>query len=124
MQNVRVELSIQDTVTAQVQTSRSATLLVLDGQSGQIRSNAPALAGSLNVDARPSVLKDGRILLGLTLEYSGGQTPGESGNAVLPVITESVTAVLVDAKPQVISISADPRTARQVTVTVTASVVN
>jgi hypothetical protein len=135
-QNVRVEIAISDSISQGAAPGRkTVTMLVADGRSGRVRSmnnvrtpEAGSQVITINVDARPLVRADGRIQLDLTLEYvpdvpliiSG--TPS-SRPTVPATVNESLTVLLADGKPTVISQSADPSTDRKVTVEVTATVV-
>ena len=115
-QNVRVELTINDSTAP---ARKMVSILTADGRNGRVRSQRGNIL--LNVDAHPVVLKDSRIQLNLTLEYMPGAeaTPGGGVN----MINESLSVLLNDAKPTMISQSADPTSDRKVTVEVTASIV-
>jgi hypothetical protein len=125
-QNVKIEVSISDTVTADVQTRKTVSMIILDGRSGQIRSGASN--SLINVDAQPTVRQDGRIYLHVTVEYQPeltaqqNQTLIKDGIGRLPILIESLALILVDGKMMVASQSADPRGDRKVTVEITATV--
>jgi hypothetical protein len=126
-QNIKIDVAISDSVTAEVQTRKTISLLILDGRSGQIRSTGNNSV--INVDAAPTIRQDGRIYLHLTLEYQPeltneqNQILGKQGSGGrLPVFIESLSLILVDGKMMVASQSADPRSERKVTVEITATV--
>jgi hypothetical protein len=122
-QNVKLDVAITDSIAADSQSRKSVSMLVLDGRSGQVRSNSGV--GVINVDAIPSVRPDGRIYLQLTLEYQpelSAQQTAQNGRAVT-MFNESLSLVIADGKPTVASQSSDPRSDRKVTVEVTATVV-
>lgn len=125
-QNVKIDIAISDTVTADVQTRKTVSMLILDGRSGQIRSGASN--SLINVDAQPTVRQDGRIYLHVTVEYQPElsaqqtQTLIKDGIGRLPILIESLALILVDGKMMVASQSADPRGDRKVTVEITATV--
>jgi len=139
-QNVKVDLTITDTFGTGT-TKKSVTLLVADGWSGRVRSSNEVmvqLAGApqgattprpitINVDCTP-IVRENRIQLNLTIEYvpelsagSGNQTTTRDPRPAN--INESLTVLVNDGKPTLLTQSADPSTDRRVTVEVTASVV-
>jgi hypothetical protein len=126
-QNVKIDVSILDTVTADVQTRKTISMLILDGRSGQIRSSG-GTNSLINVDAAPTIRQDGRIYLHLTMEYQPELTPQQNqalikdGIGRLPIFMESLALILVDGKMMVASQSADPRSDRKVSVEITATV--
>jgi hypothetical protein len=122
LQNVKVELALNDTGAADTSAKRTITMMLVDGAAGQIRSTGPS-GTSLNVDAQPHVRPDGKIWLNFSLQYYPA-VESSGGNARQPaVLNEAMTVVLVDAKPMLVSQSADPRGDRRVSVEVTATVV-
>ena len=143
-QNVKVDLTITDTFGTGT-TKKSVTLLVADGWSGRVRSSNEVMvqvAGggpnvtvprpiTINVDCTP-IVRENRIQLNLTIEYMpelpAGQGSGTQGNTTTrdakPAnINESLTVLVNDGKPTLLTQSADPATDRRVTVEVTATVV-
>jgi hypothetical protein len=126
-QNIKIDVAITDSVTADVQTKKTVSLLVLDARSGQIRSTGTQSV--INVDAAPTIRQDGRIYLSMTLEYQPELTlqqnqvlQKEGNTGRLPVFMESLSLILVDGKTMIASQSADPRSDRKVTVEITATV--
>lgn len=126
--NVRIELTLTDQRTGAPTTTKTVMLTTSNQNWGKLRSEvASATYGSapLNVDARPIVLANGKISVQLTIEYSQGRLPEAEGNTekIAQVrINESLTTVLDDGKPLVITQSADPTSDRKVTVEVKAAV--
>lgn len=123
LQNVRVEVTLTDSLQTEGPSKKTVTMMVVDNNGGQIRSQGPGNY-SLSVDASPHLRPDNRIYLALTIFY----VPEPSGQAGQQVRTpanlnESVSVILSDGKPMMISQSADPRGDRKVTVEVTATVV-
>ena len=126
--NVRIELTLTDQRTGAPTTSKTVMLTTSNQNWGKLRSEVTsAIYGSapLNVDARPIIVSDGKISVQLTIEYSQGRIPDAEGNTekIAQVrINESITALLDDGKPLVISQSAEPTSDRKVTVEVKATV--
>jgi len=141
-QNVRVDVTITDSF-GSGPTKKTIGVLVADGRNGSIRSTMtvpqadPAMPGapnqpiqhftyqniSLNVDAAPEVLADGRIFMGLNVQYTP-DTPQEPGGSNKPgSLNEALQVVLADGKQTLIAQSADPRGDRKVTLEVTATIV-
>jgi hypothetical protein len=115
--NIRMELKIVDQHGEAPATPKTLTLLIEDRQNGRIRNiRGPVY---LNLDARPEIVRDGRIRVVISLEYAAGdndKTP-QAG------ISELVTALLEDGKPLVVSESADPGSDRRVRLELKATVV-
>ena len=114
-QNVRIEIAITDK--GDRTTRKIVSMLVADGDNGRIRSGNNT--GLLNIDGRAQVGSDGRIYLSLTIEYA----PDRSPNATTTTLNESVSLVIAQGRPTLISQSADPGTDRVVSVEVSAVVV-
>jgi hypothetical protein len=126
-QNIQLAVTISDSFSSDVQSKKAVTMLIVDGRSGQIRSAGGE--GLMNIDARPTIQRDGRILLQLSVEYrpdlSTEQFDALRKNGVVRItmFTESLTLMVPDGKPVVASQSADPRSDRKVALEVTATVV-
>jgi hypothetical protein len=123
-QNVQLTVAISDSLSAEVQSKKTVTMLTSDGHSGQIRSSSPE--GLITIDARPSIGRDGRIFLQLTVEYRPELSPQQlqqSGASRLTMFTESLSLIVSDSKPVIASQSADPRSERKVSLEVTATIV-
>jgi glucose/arabinose dehydrogenase len=115
--NIRVELTITDQRTDVQTPPKTVTLLVEDRQNGRIRTGRNSVV--LNVDARPEIVRDNRIRLVLSLEY----TPQDTDRTSPMAISEVVAALLEDGKPLVVSQSADPSSDRKVRVELKATIV-
>lgn len=123
LQNVRVEVTLTDTLPVEGPSKKSVSMIVVDGTSGQIRSQGPS-ALTLNVDAEPHVRPDGRIYLMFSVFYLPESVSVPSGQPRTPAnVNESLSVILNDGKPMVVSQSADPRSDRKVTVEAMATVV-
>ncbi len=122
-QNIRVEVTITDSLSADQQQRKAVSLLVLDNRNGQVRSMAGQ--GIINVDTSPMIRPDGRIYLRLTIEYIpelNAQVAQTTGNSSRAMFNESLSLIVQDGKPLLASQAADPRSDRKVTVEVTATV--
>jgi len=121
LQNVRVDLTLTDTLTADSPSKKTVTMVVVDGDSGAIRSQGNG-GLTLNIDAEPHIRSDGRIFVNFSLQYlpPSDNNPNRGAPALL---NESMSVIVSDGKPMIVSQSADPRNDRKVTVEVTASVV-
>jgi glucose/arabinose dehydrogenase len=115
--NIRIELTITDQRTDVQTPPKTVTLLIEDRQSGRIRTGRNNIA--LNVDARPEIVRDNRVRVLLSLEY----TPQDTDRTSPMAISESVAALLEDGKPLVVSQSADPSSDRKVRVELKATIV-
>lgn len=116
--NIRIELTIMDQRSDAPSAPKTVTMLVEDRQSARIRTGRGN--ASLNVDGRPEILREGRIRVTLSLEY----TPQDGPDRAAPMpIQESVTALLEDGKSVVVSQSADPSGDRKVRLEVKATIV-
>ena len=78
--NIRVELTITDQRTDVPTPPKTVTILVEDRQSGRIRTGRNNIA--LNVDARPEIVRDNRVRLLLSLEYTPQDTDKSSPMAI------------------------------------------
>ena len=116
--NIRVELTITDQRADAPAAPKTITMLIEDHQNARIRTGRGNAA--LNLDARPEILREGRIRVSLGLEY----TPQDGPDRASPMpIQESVTALLEDGKPLVVSQSADPSGDRKVRLELKATIV-
>jgi hypothetical protein len=127
--NVRVDLTITEQTGSTPATVKTISILAADNNSGRIRSYGGTKFGELNVDVRPRVLQGDRLLVGLVVEYrpTGAlQTlvtpPGKDGDTERPGLSESLTVILQDGKPLVVSQSADPNSDRKVKLEIRATV--
>ena len=126
--NVRVELTLTDQQTGAPTTNKTVMLTTSNHNWGRLRTQISSKiygTAPLNIDARPTVTEDGRVSLELTIEYSQGRN-SESENNVDKVyqvaINQSLTALLDNGKPLLVTQSADPISDRKVTVEVKATI--
>jgi hypothetical protein len=133
--NIRIELTLTEQLGTSPSTSKTVMLTTGDGQWGRLRSQvfrAGAGSAPLNLDARPLLLKDGRISCSLTVEYSpdAAQAHPEQGMAVGPAamasgqtrLDQSLSVVLQSGQPLLVTQAADAVSDRKVTVEVKATV--
>ena len=107
--NVRIELTIVDQRGDITAAPKAVTMVIEDRQNARIRTGRGN--ATLNLDARPEILREGRIRVMLTLEY----TPQDGPDRASPLpIQESITALADDGKALVVSLSADPTGDRKV----------
>jgi hypothetical protein len=125
--NVQIEITISDQAGSSAPERKVVTLLAADQTMGRVRANAHAqqanvgfVGTELNVDARPIVMDNDRILLELTLEYSPlRQSPVTQQPTNL---NEQISVILQNGKSLTISQAADPVSDRKMTVEVKATV--
>lgn len=121
--NIQLELTITDTIGG-TPTTKTVSMVILTGSSGMIRTAGATNDHFLNVDAVATAYQSGLIGVRLSFEF----TPPPSTNAAgersvrAPRLNESLTVVVVDGKPLVISQSADAASDRKVTASITARV--
>ena len=128
--NIRIEFTIIDQRGSSTPTKRTLSLIVGDERTGSIRTQSSVYRMSeipLNVDASPSLLSDGKIRLGFSLQYDWPAPiePGKEipvGTVTRPTLHDSLTLILESGKSMVAAQSADPIGDRQVTVEVKATV--
>jgi hypothetical protein len=116
--NIRIELTIAEQRSDTSGTPKIVTMVVEDRQSGRIRTGRGNT--NLNVDGRAEILREGRIRVVLSVEYAPQDGPERA--APMPVL-ESITALLEDGKPLVVSQSADPSGDRKVRLELKATIV-
>jgi hypothetical protein len=126
--NIRLDLTITDQRGDAQPVSKTVTMTMVDTGYGRIRTNGDVRTPlgfrpvTLNVDALPRVHKDGKIRVELTIEYRPTAAEAESEKSTTPTINETITVLLEDSKPLVISQSADPATDRKVKVEAKATI--
>lgn len=125
--NIRVDTSISETGGPSAPVKKTVTAVAGDGYSASVReTSAPGAPGqsgptSLNVDASPTILSNGKIRVGVTLQYVAGQA--QTGDTRLRTdIRQTLVLILDSGKPLVISEASDPISDRHVTVEVTATI--
>ncbi len=121
--NIRLQLTLSDNYGG-TPTKKTATMVMLNGNGGMIRTNNRETEATLNVDALASAYQNGLVSVRLTFEYTPPRPTGPSGQrlGLAPTLHESITVALVDGKPMIVTESADPATDRKVTLEVTATI--
>lgn len=127
--NVQVEVSLTDQMGNQPPEKKTVSMIVSNRYWGKVRSSATVMppgespySVQLNVDARPTVSKEGPIQLELTLEYAPIRTGADPKDKRPTGINQSQTVVLQSGKPLMVAQSADPVSDRKVIVEVKATV--
>jgi hypothetical protein len=142
--NIRVEMTISDQAGTGSGTTKIVTLIVADRQNGVIRSRGRVGTRDvvINVDARPTIARDGSIRMDLGLEYqpviaadSSARGGGETASGTQPPalllpladqtfsnLNQRIGVVLKSGEPLVVSQSADPGSARQIKVEIKATI--
>ena len=118
--NIRVDVTFIDTLASDAPTRKTVSQLIYGSgrNSGRIRALGTN-GGVINIDAYPSLVGDA-IHLNLTIEY----LPEQSGQPQrFGALSQSLQVAVPNGKPITIAQSADPGTARKVTVEVTATIV-
>ena len=120
-QNIKLEIAIADSIIPDTPGRKTVSMLIADGRNGQVRGSGTT-EGVINVDARPTLHRDGRIFLQLTIEYKPELPAQQSGNTRLTTFSESLALMLQDGVQVVASESSDPKSDRKVTVSLRATV--
>jgi hypothetical protein len=126
---VRIEVTFSEQRTDSPAMPKTVTVTTNDGQWGRVRSSVNTAgygSSPLNVDARPEVLPDGRVLLAVNIEYGEKRVPEgkqvQPGQIIETTLNESVTLLLESGKGLAVTQSADPMSDRKVSVEVKATV--
>ena len=109
--NIKFDLTLTDQTGTGEAAKKAVSLLVLDRQTGYVRSSATSERTGpmrINVDARPQILPAGNIRVTLSLEYQA--------------ITQQLTVVVESGKPLVLTQTADPLSDRKVMVEMRATI--
>jgi len=120
--NTRLDLTITDQRGDAPVISKTVSMTVADRHSGRIRTQGDVRTPTgfrpviLNVDCQASIIRESRARVMLTIEYRPVAAEAENERSTTPNINESITVMLDDGKPMVISQSADPVTDRKVKV--------
>jgi hypothetical protein len=135
--NVQIEFTITDQRDGVPAVKRTVSVIVGDTYTGQIRSQsdlmntpgqmAPITPLTLNIDATPELLADGKIRAGFNLQYDWAPPQSEAAaparGAVLKTsLRDTVSLILESGKPMIAAQSADPAGDRKVTVEVKATI--
>jgi hypothetical protein len=121
--NVRVELTITDQRGTAPAAAKTVSMLLADRFNGRVRTSGNVKVGAgfqpitLNVDAQPEILRDGRIRVQVSLEYRAHNAEsGPPEDAQPGGLVEQFSVILEDGKSMLITQSADPATDRKVRV--------
>jgi hypothetical protein len=131
--NIKVDFTLTDQRTGGAAVKRTVSVVVADGRTGQIRSQADVFGISggvpLNIDTAPELLPDGKIRLGFTVQYDWpapldqpDRNPPPRGTLMKTAMHDSATLIVESGKTMTAAQSADPVGDRQVTVEVKATV--
>ena len=127
--NIRVDTTIIETGVNAPPIKKTVTAVAGDGFEASVREIAsvqnPPLGQSgttsLNVDASPTILPNGKIRVRITLQYSAGQAqPVET--RIRTDLRQTLVLNLENGKPLVITDASDPISDRRVTIEVTATI--
>jgi hypothetical protein len=123
--NIRIELTIRDQRGTAQPDVKTVSLVTADRSPSRIRTGGNVRTEKfgvqevrLNVDARPTLIRDGRMRLFMTFEYRPADTEASPSNN----ISEMIECVLAPDQPLIVSKSADPNSDRSVTVEVKATI--
>ena len=129
--NMKIDFTLADQSSGRSGTKRTVSLIVADGENGQIRSEPDSIQGMgsylLNVDARPTLVGT-KIRLSFALQYSAPiegedeKPTGRAGQVRRTNVRQSLSLILDDGKSLVVAQSAEPNTDRTVTLEVKASI--
>ena len=120
--NVRVEFTITEEVGGAAPAKKMVSLTVADRQNSFVRSGGDVRVGdryrnvNINVDARPTILRENQVRLEVSLEYRPQATGSGTGDPALWGISERVGVILESGKPLIISQAFDPTSDRRMTV--------
>lgn len=130
--NVKIDVTITDQKDGSTALKKTVSVVTADNMGGYIRSTASY--GSLgdvplNVDVSPELLADGKIRVGVNLQYDlpgsvtaqSTETPG-AGPLRRTQIRENLNVILENGKPITVAQSADPVGDRQVTIEIKATI--
>lgn len=129
--NLRLEFTITDQIGTATPVRKTVMMNVADGESGRIRTNADVYRANtsptqvpLSVDASPEV-EGNKIRLRASLDYQllNERTAPDQPTGGKTSIMQSVTSILNDGVPAILSQSADPLTDRKVTLEVKATII-
>ena len=116
--NVRLQLTIVDQRPTGSTAPNTVTLVVADRDSARVRSGSREDL-ILNVDARPEIVAAGRVRAFISLEYRPAQLADKQP---LSMVTKSLSAILEDGKPLVVSETVDPVANRTVRIEARATI--
>ena len=127
-ENIQVELTITEQIGKTQPVAKTVSAVALSESVTRIRAGTGTNRIELNVDLSPKLRAQGQIVLGVTVQYSPrGGTGVEGGGAedergIIPSLNQSLTVLLQNGKPLVVSQSADPNSDRKVTLELKATI--
>ena len=127
--NIRLDLTITDQRTNNAPATKTISMLLSDRNGGRIRTSGDVKVGTsfrrvtLNVDATPEMLRDGRVRVSCNLEYSAQLGQGNTEENQPTTVSEMFNVILVDGRQTTVSQSADPASDRKVQVELKATIV-
>ena len=135
--NVKLDLTITDQAGSGEPSRKVITLIVADRQNGYIRSKGSVWLSerrgfnvTINVDARPEILRENSVRVDLGLEYqptppTAGVTNASAGSPITSDATnlnQRIGVILESGKSLVISQAVDPASDRKVSVDLKATI--
>jgi hypothetical protein len=130
--NIKIDLTLTDQRGGAAAIKRTVTVLAADGYTGSIRTSSQVLGMGnpvpLNVDASPTLLADGKLRLGLNLQYDWPNpaptesNPRAAGTVLNTSLHDQLMLILENGKVMTVAQSADPVGDRQVTIEVKATI--
>jgi hypothetical protein len=130
--NVQLEFTITDQTGSGAPDKKTVSMIAADGTMGRVRSYAgaqsprtggPPVPVSLNVDARPRILSGDGVQIELTIEYRPLPAASQSKPEVeTSMLNQSLTVILQNGRPLIVSQAADPLTDRKIVVEAKATV--
>jgi hypothetical protein len=134
--NVKIDLTITDQLGPGEPARKVITLIIADRQNGFIRSRGNVRISeqrshgvTINVDARPTILREGNVRLELGLEYqptppgtSGQPSTGPGSDPFSTNLNERIGVILEPGKPLMVSQAVDPASDRKIAVELRATI--
>jgi hypothetical protein len=125
--NIKIELTITDQAGPGEAAKRTVSMIVADRKNGSIRSSGRVVTHTqstpvfLNVDATPTIIKDGSMRLDLGLEYvpKAESSNSEDGRGSL---NERLSLLVESGKAVIVSQASDPMSDRKISVELTATI--
>ena len=126
--NIKVDLSITEQAGAGAGAKRTVSLIVADRHTSSLRSQGSPMQvqgarnATVNVDASPTIIKDGLLRLQLGLEYYPPSEEGKPAGDGPRSFNQRITVLMESGRAMVVSQSSDPAPERRVTVELTATI--
>jgi hypothetical protein len=109
--NIKVDVTISEEGNG-APVKKTVTIVAGDGFSGSVRETSSGSPGtapvSLNVDASPTILPNGKIRLTCTIQYSAGQNGPAVDGRLRTDIRQSLVLILESGRLLAVSEAADP----------------